>query len=110
MKLNVDLNKPMATIVEQLLQEYNDVFAWTYKDLKGIPPHIVMHCMELDKTISPTHQAKYQMNPNYLAILKQDLDKLLATGFITPVEGASWLSQIIVVPKKNEKLCICVDF
>jgi hypothetical protein len=52
-KLNVDLNKPMTAIVEQLLQEDNDVFAWTYKDLKGTPPHIVMHCMELDTTISP---------------------------------------------------------
>ncbi len=44
----------MATIVEQLLQEYIEVFAWTYKDLKGIPPHIIMHYMELDTTISPT--------------------------------------------------------
>jgi hypothetical protein len=23
--------------VEQLLKEFKDVFAWTYKDLKGIP-------------------------------------------------------------------------
>jgi hypothetical protein len=66
--------------------------------------------MELDTTISPTHQAKYQMNLNYLAIMKQDLDKLLTTRFIALVEEAPWLSQIVVVPKKNEKLCICVDF
>jgi hypothetical protein len=45
--------------------------------------------MELDTTISPTHQTKYQMNLNYLAKMKQDLDKLLTTGFIAPVEEAS---------------------
>jgi hypothetical protein len=26
--------------VEQLLKEFKDVFAWTYKNLKGIPPKL----------------------------------------------------------------------
>jgi hypothetical protein len=38
------------------------------------------------------------------------MDKSLATGFIKHVEEAIWLSPIIVVPKKNKKLTICVDF
>jgi hypothetical protein len=41
------------------------------------------------------------MNLNYVVIIKQDLDKLLNAGFITPVEEASWLWPIIVVPKKT---------
>jgi hypothetical protein len=43
------------------------------------------------------------MNPNYATIIKQDLDKLLNVGFITPIERASWLSPIVVVLKKNDK-------
>jgi hypothetical protein len=35
---------------------------------------------------------------------------LLVVGFIKPIEEATWLSPIVVVPKKNEKLKICVDF
>jgi hypothetical protein len=35
---------------------------------------------------------------------------LLAAGFIKLVEEAIWLSPIVVVPKKNGKLKICVDF
>ncbi len=50
------------------------------------------------------------MNPNYVAIVEQDIDKLLATRFIQLVEEATWLSPIVVVPKKNGKLKICVDF
>jgi hypothetical protein len=34
----------------------------------------------------------------------------LAIGFIQPVEEATWLSLIIIIPKKNGKLRICVDF
>lgn len=39
----------------------------------------------------PAHQARDQINPNYKAIVKQDLDTLLALGFIEPIEDATWL-------------------
>ncbi len=50
------------------------------------------------------------MNPNYATIIKQNTDKLLAIGFIVLIEETTWLSSIVVVPKKNRKLKICVDF
>lgn len=50
------------------------------------------------------------MNPNYAKAVKEELDKLLRVGFIYPVEKVSWLSPIVVVPKKNGKLRICVDY
>lgn len=50
------------------------------------------------------------MNPNYVAMVKQDLDKLFTIGFIAPVEEAIWLSPIVVLSKKNGKPQICVDF
>jgi hypothetical protein len=46
----------------------------------------------------------------YAIMVKHDLDKLLTARFITPVEEAIWLSPIVVVPKKNGKLCIYIDF
>jgi hypothetical protein len=39
-KLNATLNKLVVISIEALLCEYNDIFAWNYTDLKGIPPHI----------------------------------------------------------------------
>jgi hypothetical protein len=39
------------------------------------------------------------MNPNYVVIVKQDLNKLLATKFITSMEEATWFSSIVVVLK-----------
>ncbi len=35
---------------------------------------------------------------------------MLAVGFTEFVEEATWLSPIVVVPKKNGKLKICIDF
>jgi hypothetical protein len=50
------------------------------------------------------------MNPTYVVVVKQDLDKLITTGFITLVEESTWLSPIVVLPKKNEKFQRYMDF
>ncbi len=73
-------------------------------------PELTHHIIELDTTISPTHQARYRLNPNYVTAFKQNIDKLLAIGFIEYVEEVTWLSPIVIVPKKNGKLRIYIDF
>jgi hypothetical protein len=62
-----------------LLKEIKNVFSWTYKDLKDIPPK--WHNKK-NKIVPPTHQTQYQSNLNYAIIAKQDINKLLATRFI----------------------------
>ena len=49
------------------------------------------------------------MNPNYAAKV-EEIDKLLRVGFIQPVKQATWLRPIVVVPKKNGKILVCVDY
>jgi hypothetical protein len=46
------------------------------------------------------HHARYKLNPNYAIIVKQDINKLLAIGFIESIEEVTLLSPIVVVPKK----------
>ena len=55
-------------------------------------------------------QRRYRMNPNYAAKVKEQIGKLLRVGFIRPVKQATWLSPIVVVPKKNSKIRVCVDY
>jgi len=62
---------------------------WTYKDLKGIPPKIAQHQIELDTSIPLIHQTRYQLNFNYVVIVKQDIDKLLVVTFVKPIEEAT---------------------
>ncbi len=47
---------------------------------------------------------------NYALKVKEDLDKLLDTGFIYPIEITQWISLLVTIPKKNGKLRICVDY
>ncbi len=54
------------------------------------------------------HKARFKMNPNYVVVVQQNINKLLKTKFIQHVEEATWL--IVVIPKKNGKFKIYVDF
>ncbi len=93
-----------------MFKEFKDVFAWTYKDLKRIPSELTQHRIELDTTIPLAHQVRYRLNPNYAAIVKQNIDKSLVDGFIEYVKETTWLSSIVIVPKKNGELKIYINF
>jgi hypothetical protein len=42
-KVNIDLKLVVSSQLIELLKEFKDIFAWTYKDLKGIPLEIAQH-------------------------------------------------------------------
>jgi hypothetical protein len=46
-KIDAQLVTSKVLEVEQLLKELKDLFAWTYKDLKGIPLELTQHIIEL---------------------------------------------------------------
>ena len=39
-----------------------------------------------------------------------EVNKLLRAGFIYPVENSEWVSPMVVMPKKNGKWRVCVDY
>ena len=96
--------------LKSLLKQYKDVFAWSFEDTKGLDPTFCQHQIHLNKDAKPVQQRRYLLNPNYAVKVKEEIDKLLKVGFIRPVKKAIWLSPIVVVPKKNGKIWVCVDY
>ncbi len=58
------------------------MFAWTYKDVKNILPQLAQQKIELNTSIPLAHQARYKLNPNYVATVKHDINKLLVVRYI----------------------------
>jgi hypothetical protein len=52
----------------------------------------------------------YRLNPNYATVVKQNIDKLLVARVVESVEETTQLSPIVILPKKNGKLRIYIDF
>lgn len=93
-----------------LFLEYKDVFAWSYKDLKGITLELGEHKINLIEGAKPIRQRPYYMNPKYKEKVKSEFDKLLEGDYIFEVENSEWVSPVVVVSKKNGKPRVCVDY
>ncbi len=58
-KINLDLKHVINNQLIELLKEFKDIFAKTYKDLRGIPLNVVQQQIELDTLIPLAHQASF---------------------------------------------------
>jgi hypothetical protein len=85
------------------IQHYS-TFAWSYKDLKGVPPEVCEHHINLEENAKPVRQRQRRLNPKYSLLVKEEIEKLLEIGFIYPVPYSKWVSPIVIVPKKMAKL------
>jgi hypothetical protein len=94
--INAMLPISFQTKIKKLLGNYHDVFAWSYKDLMGIPREICEHKIELVVNVQPIKQRQYRMNPNYALKVKKDIDKLLDAIFIYPIETTYWLFPLVI--------------
>lgn len=50
------------------------------------------------------------MNPELKEVVKGELQKLISADFIYPKFDSQWVSLLIIVPKKNGKWRVCVDY
>ena len=57
----------------------------------------------------PYKQRPYTYNETFARKIKEEIDKLKEAEFIYEIEHTDWVSPIVVVPKKSEKLRVCVN-
>ena len=50
------------------------------------------------------------MRIEWLLKIKEEVNKQLKVGFIKPVHQAEWIANVVLVPKKDKKVRMCVDF
>lgn len=79
-------------------------------DMEGIDPRFYQRKINLKEGTIPLKQQRYRIDPNYAKQVKEEIDRLLKVGFIQPVEKATWIFPIVIVPKKNMKIRVCMDY
>ena len=117
---NPDVSKPisisMSLCAEErkclidLLHEYKDVFAWDYDEMLGIDPRLVAHSLNVEPGTKPVVQPMRTFHTEMEAQVTQEVKKLLAAGFIKPIQHPRWLSNIVPIKKRNGQIRCCVDF
>ncbi|XP_020410515.1 uncharacterized protein LOC109946596 [Prunus persica] len=105
------LNPSKEESYHQLLLEYKDVFAWTYKEMPGLDPKVAVHQLVVKPGTHPIKQTQRRFRPELLSQIEAEVDKLIAAEFIREVKYSMWIANIVPVKKKiTGQIRICVDF
>jgi hypothetical protein len=110
LKISSSLSPSQEKELCNLLASHLDAFAWSYKEMKGVHPSVCTHHIYIKEDCKPVRQPQRRMNPALKDIVKEELQKLLDAGFIYPISDSEWVSPLVLVPKKNGKWRICVDY
>ena len=82
--------------ITDLLQEYQDLFPIKFEDMKGILGDLGVMRIPLKEGAKLVKQHPYMLNPRYKEKVRKELDKMLATDIIEPVEKSEWVSPMVV--------------
>ena len=55
-------------------------------------------------------QALRRMKSEIILKIKEEVQKQLKAGFLTMIAYSDWVANIVPVPKKDGKVCMCVDY
>lgn len=107
---NVQDHQVKVVSEEQKLNSYKVKFPNVFdkesnSKIRGFEAEIVMK-----PGVTPVFCKPYDIPYALVDKVKGELDRLVKVGTLVPVTASEWASPLVVVPKKNGALRLCVDF
>ena len=75
--------------------------------MPGIHPVMASHKLNISR---PIWKKIRLFHPDKQKIIKTKIEKLLTIGFIREVKYWDWLANMVVVPKRDGRWIVCVDY
>src|SRR3954462_5075051 len=109
-KIGANLENSVKQRLIQLLQDYVEIFAWSYEDMPGLDTDIVVHRLPIKEGSTPVMQKLRRSGPDMSKKIKDEVEKQFNAGFLKVVSYPPWIANIVPVPKKYGKVRMCVDY
>ena len=109
-KIGFSLSPDERSRLIDLLRSYLDVFAWSYEYMPSLDPTIVQLHLPILPHARLVKQKLRRLHPRWSLQVKEEIQKQLSVGFLSVVEYPEWLANVILIPKKDGKVIVCVDF
>jgi hypothetical protein len=90
----------------QFLRHNQEVFARSKSDLTGVHHSVVEHALNTDPKVRP----KLQRQRHRARSAEAEVQKLLDAKIIIEVQFLVWVANVVMVPKKNGNMRMCIDF
>lgn len=109
-KVDASLKDEVKKRLVELLHEFADVFAWLYQDMPGLDTNIIVHKLPLKPECPPIKKKLRITIPDMSLKIREEVRKQLDAGFLAIAKYPKWVASIVLVPKKDGKVRICVDY
>ena len=110
LKISTSLSPNERDRLIDLLRSYLDVFAWSYEDMPSLDPFIVQYHLPILPHARLVKLKLRRLHPRWSLQVKEEIQKQLSVGFLLVVEYPEWMANVILVPKKDGKVRVCVNF
>jgi hypothetical protein len=95
----------------KFLRANRDIFAWKPANMPGVPRELIEHSLNVNPKATPKRQHLRRFTDDRRDAIKKELAKLLAAGFIKEVFHPEWLTNPVLVCKKNSnEWRMCIDY
>ncbi|XP_042437096.1 uncharacterized protein LOC122023066 [Zingiber officinale] len=109
-RISSDLPIEVKMDLVQCLTRNRDIFAWSPKELLGVKPEVTEHRLHLLPNSRSVKQKKRNFSVEKNKIIRAEVDQLRKEGHIREVQFSSWLSNMVMVAKPNNKRRVYIDF
>uniref|UniRef100_A0A2N9GIW6 Reverse transcriptase domain-containing protein n=1 Tax=Fagus sylvatica TaxID=28930 RepID=A0A2N9GIW6_FAGSY len=79
-------------------------------EVPGVDPDYIQHRLNVDPHCKPVQQKVRRVAPIHAEAVQKEVVRLLQARAIREQQYPTWLSNTVVVKKKNGKWRVCVDF
>jgi hypothetical protein len=77
----------------------------------GVPRELVKHALIVDPKARPVKQPLRRFDGPKRKAIAAELHRLENAGFIREIKASTWVSNPVIVPKKNTEVRrVCVDY
>ena len=105
-----ELSSANRTELIDFLTSNIDVFTWDPYEVPGVDPDYIQHRLNVDPHSKPVQQKVKRAAPIHAEAIQKEVQRLLQARTIRELQYPTWLSNTVVVKKKNGKWRVCVDF
>ena len=96
-------------LVEFLKKNVN-VFTWNAYEAPRVNMSFICHHLNVNSSITSKKEPHRRSSQKHSDAIKDEVVKLKQAGDMKEVFYPKWLANIVVVKKKTEKWCVCVNF
>nr|GEX91625.1 reverse transcriptase domain-containing protein [Tanacetum cinerariifolium] len=93
-----------------VLKKNSDIFVWQPSDMTGVPRSVAEHRLNIREGYLPVRQKKMGQAPERARAIQAEVQKLVDAKIMREVYYHDWLSNTVMVKKRDDSWRMCVDF